>query len=152
MSIHSSEDDNFLPWYHLSLSNKNPTLKRFNGRTRIILLLFQIISSGAYSSVYEYPFSPTKDSLKIIDKDYYSHHYFFIMLAYNTDIVKITKNIFYSLNHFLLTLKKAPCWNFVHLYYIMMMVSGLKGPTMMHLYTLALLYTDLEIMSRRFLS
>lgn len=96
MSIHSSEDDNFLPWYHLSLSNKNPTLKRFNGRTRIILLLFQIISSGAYSSVYEYPFSPTKDSLKIIDKDYYSHHYFFIMLAYNTDIVKITKNIFYS--------------------------------------------------------
>jgi hypothetical protein len=34
----------------------------------------------------------------------------------------------------------------------MMMVSGLKDPTMMHLYTLALLYTDLEIMSRRFLS
>lgn len=94
MSIYSSEDDNFLPWYHLSLSNKNPTLKRFNGRTRIILLLFQIISSGAYSSVYEYPFSPNKDSLQIIDKDYYSHHYFFIMLAYKTDNVKGLKNNF----------------------------------------------------------
>ena len=73
---------------------------KFKGAYSLVIMspkkLIEMCIRDRYSSVYEYPFSPTKDSLKIIDKDYYSHHYFFIMLAYKTDIVKITKNIFYS--------------------------------------------------------